>query len=42
MSLPLFLSCLGAYFVLDRRDSHAGALAVALLIFAVVHMAGGY
>ncbi len=42
MSPTLVIGCLGAYLLTARRSSQAFALAAALLVFAVVHMAGGY
>ena len=42
MSPSLVLGCLGAYLLASQRMSQAFALASALVIFAVVHLAGGY
>jgi hypothetical protein len=42
MSATLLITLLGAYLAAIRFLSNAYALAVALALFAIVHMAGGY
>jgi hypothetical protein len=42
MSATLLITLLGAYLVANRFSSNAFALGLALALFAIVHMAGGY
>jgi hypothetical protein len=42
MSATLLIVLLGAYLVANRFSSNAFALGLAIALFAIVHMAGGY
>ncbi len=42
MSPTLIIGCLGAYLVTARLSSQAAALALALSVFAITRLVGGY